>query len=43
MGIAFLVFSSVTHKIGLSSPKIEAIPIPQKDDANKEDEQRGGG
>jgi len=42
MGIAFLVFSSVTHKIGLFSPKIEAIPAPKKDDADKEDEQRGG-
>jgi len=28
MGIAFLVFFSVTHKIGLFSPKIEAIPTP---------------
>jgi hypothetical protein len=27
MGIAFLVFFSVTHKIGLFSPKIEAIRI----------------
>ena len=26
MGIAFLVFFSVTHKIGLFSPKIEVIP-----------------
>jgi hypothetical protein len=25
MGIAFLVFYSVTHKIGIFSPKIEAI------------------
>jgi len=37
------VFSSVTHKIGLFSPKIEAIPTPEKDDAGKEDKQRGGG
>jgi len=43
MGFAFLVFSSVTHKISLFSPKIEAIPTPEKDDADKEDEQRGGG
>jgi hypothetical protein len=28
MGIAFLVFSSVMHKIGLFAPKIEAIPTP---------------
>ncbi len=28
MGIAFLVFFSVTHKIGVCSPKIEAIPTP---------------
>jgi len=27
MGIAFLVFFSATHKIGLFSPKIEAIRI----------------
>ena len=27
MGIAFLVFFLVTHKIGLFSPKIEAIRI----------------
>jgi len=27
MGVAFLVFFSVTHKIGLFSPKIEAIRI----------------
>jgi hypothetical protein len=43
MGIPYLVFSSVTHKIGLFSPKIEAIPMPEKDDADKEDQQRGGG
>jgi len=43
MGIAFLVFSSVTHKIGLFSQKNEAIPTPEKDDADKKDEQRGGG
>jgi len=42
MGIAVFVFFSVTHKISLFSPKIEAIPVPEKDDANKEDEQRGG-
>ena len=35
MGIAFLVFFSVTHKIGLFSPKIEAIPTPEKDDAGR--------
>jgi len=27
MGVAFLVFFLVTHKIGLFSPKIEAIRI----------------
>jgi hypothetical protein len=43
MGIAFLVYSSVTHKIGLFSPKIEAIATPEKNDAAKEDEQRRGG
>jgi hypothetical protein len=43
MGIALLVYFSVTHKIDLFSPKVEAIPMPEKDDADKEDEQRGGG
>jgi len=41
--LAFLVFSSVTHKIGLFSPKNEALSTPENDDADKEDGQRGGG
>ena len=31
----FCVFFSVTHKIGLFSSKIEAIPMPEKDDVGR--------